>query len=462
MTLEELRKQLEAALEKRTSAHDAAMALIDGARGENRELNPEESAKLLEHRGAKKEQDSKIEELRTRISELEDEEKRDAAAAEVRKSLGVSEPRARVTREAPIYERRGRSWFADMRNAARNDGQAIERLMRNTRMTFEARAVDMTTTAGAGGEFAPPLWLIREWVKFLRPGRVTADLIGPRPLPAGVSSINLPKVAGGSATAVQATQGSAVQDTAMTTSSVSTGILTIAGQQTVSLQLLEQSGINFDDVILSDLAADYAKQFDTQVLTASAAAPWSGGGLANVSGAGAVTYTDASPAVAGAGKFYAKVANAIETVATTRFMDPTAIVMHPRRWAWVLAAFDSSNRPLVVPSGQGFNVAALSSGEVADENSMHAVGQMLGLPVYTDANIPTNLGAGTNQDVVYVLREADLYLYETELHQAQFDATYAGSLEMLFRVHAYAGFIANRYPSAICAINGTGLVTPSF
>jgi HK97 family phage major capsid protein len=424
---------------QRADLRAKGLAISDQATRENRNLTAFESAQ--------------IDSITAQIRSLDQQAKAGAAL------FGQA---ARVTSEPEPYSRAsGRSWFNDLREARRGNSQAGEMLARQTRQTLETRTVDLNTTAGTGGEFAPPLWQVDQFIRLARAARVTADVIGSRPLPKGVASVNLPKVSAGSAVAVQSTQGSSVQDTAATTTSVTSGIMTIAGQQTVSNQLLEQSGIPFDEVILGDLAAAYAVLLDTQVLTAAASAPWNGGGLANVASAGAVTYTQASPSVTGSGQFYSMVAKSIQTVVTTRYMQPTSIVMHPRRWAWILAAFDSQNRPLVVPDGGEFNPVAIADA-VDGRQAAIPVGRLLGLNVYTDANIPTNLGAGTNQDVVYVLREADLNLYESDVQALSFDATFAGNLETLFRVSGYAAAILNRYPSAICAINGTGLITPSF
>jgi HK97 family phage major capsid protein len=214
----------------------------------------------------------------------------------------------------------------------------------------------MTTVAAAGGSFAPPSWLVDQFIELARPGRVTADLLDHQPLPSGVSSINLPKISGGSSVSVQATQNSALSDTAMTTTSVSSGISLIGGKQIVSLQLMQQSGIPFDRVILGDLAADYAKQLDLQVLAGSG----TGGqlrGLINGVGVGSTIYTSATPKVSSAtaaDSFYNRIIGAATAIHTTRFRPATALVLHPNRWAWVLEALDSTTRPLVITEGASF------------------------------------------------------------------------------------------------------------
>src|SRR5204863_5499611 len=123
-----------------------------------------------------------------------------------------------------------------------------------------------------------------------RAGRITADLCRRLPLPGGTDSINLPKVLVGTATAEQ-TEANTVQKTDMTTTSVSGAVTTVAGQQVFSMQLLDQSPINFDEVIFQDLLADLAKQIDVYVLNKASI------GILNVSSIVSVSYTDASPTV---------------------------------------------------------------------------------------------------------------------------------------------------------------------
>lgn len=392
------------------------------------------------------------EDINTKQERLESwraQEEREQAVAAAQRQFGdgvVSEPN-------PVYRKKdlGVSFFRDLATGSKPtaDGytQARERLAQS-----QERAV-----GSSGNTFAPPLWLVDEFVKLARAGRTTADLCQQNDLPSGVSSINLPTVATGTTTAVQATQNTSVSNTDMTVSSVSSGITTISGQQQVSMQLLQQSGIPFDEVILGDLVASYAAQIDGQVIAGSGASGQLSG-ITTIAGTNAVTYTQASPVFAGSGQFYSQILNAIQAVYTNRFLAPDVIVMHPRRWNWVLAALDGQNRPLVVPNGPAFNQPAVTGGPAAEGYS----GTLAGIPVYVDPNIPTNGGAGTNQDEVFVMRREDLWLFESPLQSASFDATYANQATILFRVLAYSAFIPNRYPKAISIISGTGLVTPTY
>jgi len=370
-----------------------------------------------------------------------------------------SGPAIRIGSEPMLYRQHGEhSFFKDLARAhapGERDERALERLQQHRQQVdalaaaggLEGRA--LSRTDGAGGELVPPLWLVGEYVKLARAGRVTADLCRKLPLPPGTDSINLPKISTGTAVAEQ-TEGAAVQNTDAVTTSVSAAITTMAGQQVTSMQLVDQSPINIDEVLFADLMADLAKQVDAYVITKTAI------GILNVTSINAVTYTDASPTVP---ELYPKVADGIQQIHTNRFLPPQAHVMHPRRWAWHLAALDASNRPLVVPNAQGPQNAFAGMDDVRSEGS---VGTLQGLPVYVDANVPINLGAGTNEDRIITARFDDLLLWESVLRSRVLFETDANTLQVRFQVWEYLAFMGNRYPKAISVTSGTGLVTPTF
>lgn len=273
-------------------------------------------------------------------------------------------------------------------------------------------------------------------------------------LPAGTDSINVPKIATGTTVAVQATDNGAVSETDLTDAVVTCGVKTIAGMQDVAIQLLDQSPVAFDQVIFQDLMADYASKLDVQVINGSNGSGQVKG-ILSTSSPVAVTYTDTSPTV---GEFYGAVADTIQQVHTNRFLPPTVIVMHPRRWGWLLSARDNDGRPLVAASGPGVNGIATFGG-VSSEG---IVGEMLGLPVAVDANIPTNLGSGTNEDRVLVLRATDCVLYESAIRTRVLPDVGSGTLTVRLQVYGYLAFTSERQSKSVGIVSGTGLVTPVF
>lgn len=277
----------------------------------------------------------------------------------------------------------------------------------------------------------------------------------------GIASVNLPRVLTGTTAAIQTTQNTALSQTDMTTGAVSSGIVTIGGKQVVALQLLEQSGIPFDEVVLQDLAADYARQFDVQVISGTNANGQLNGvySFFSASGTQNVTWTQATPAVGGAGGLYAKIWQAAAQIETARYLPPDTIWMHPRRWNWILAASDAQNRPLVNPTATAYNVVAVNDMAMMSQG---VVGKIGSLDVITDANIPTNTGAGTNQDPILVGVRSDLRVWESPLRAETFEQPYADSAGVLFRVLSYSAAIPGRFTTSISVINGTGSVTPAF
>lgn len=430
-------------VEKRAVVQTAIDALVASAETDKREFTAEESDSFTAKIAEAKAIDARVAEL---DAATESRKAADAVAAKyVAPAVVVAEP--------AIYREGGaNSYFRDLYNATgKNDRNAIDRLVRNTKMTNEVRA--LTTTDGGAGDFVPPLYITESWIALARAGRITADLVTKQALPAGTDSISVPKVTGGSTVLSQATQGSAISNTDLTTSTVTSGVVTIAGGQTISQQLLDMSPINFDAVILQDLAHAYAAQLDSQVISGAGTSGTLKGILA-ASGTTSVTFTSASPTAA---LLYSKVAGAVATIHATRYLPPTHIVMHPRRWAFLLAAVDGQGRPLVVPTAQvnSFGVA----GGVVSEGP---VGTFVGLPVYTDANIPINLGAGTNEDRIIIFRASDSVLFEGTPKAEAMAQTYGANLQVLVRMYNYASFTAERIATSVAIISGTGLVTPSF
>jgi hypothetical protein len=82
---------------------------------------------------------------------------------------------------------------------------------------------------------------MNDYIALARAGRPTANLVQNQPLPPGTDSINVPTISTGTATAVQTADNQSVQETDLADASVSAGVKTIAGQQDVAVQLLEQS-----------------------------------------------------------------------------------------------------------------------------------------------------------------------------------------------------------------------------
>lgn len=90
------------------------------------------------------------------------------------------------------------------------------------------------------------------------------------------------------------------------------------------------------------------------------------------------------------------------------------------------------------------------------------VGHVLGMEAYTDPNIPTTLGAGTNQDVVLMFKRDDVWLWESPLRAESFRDTYADTNSVLFRCFGYLAMVPDRQLTSLGQLVGSGLTTPVF
>lgn len=498
--LEFLRKQLELLREKRAALKTELEGVIAAPKAEQRALNDDERAKIDAGTAELRKLGEQEDGLVAQIKDLEEDAKREQAAGTILAAAGQTGQQresggARVTYEPMTYSRHTQhqhSYFFDLARAQfRADTAAMERLQRHAaelrvelparEARREARAreqmdalgmqerwndrqraavfeqrVNPNRTDGQGGYFVPPLWLIDEYIELPRFGRALANAVRNLELPAGTDSINLPKVATGTATAAQTADGASVQSTDMTDTSVSASVYTVAGQQDVAMQLLDQSPApGFDVVTYTDLLADLALRQDVYVINGSG----SNGqptGVLNVSSPNAITYTDADPTLP---EMWVPWIKSVSQIFTNRKMPALATFVTPAIWYWACSQLDTTNRPLIIPLADGaFNPMALQTGAASEG----PVGRLTtGQWVILDGNIPSNLGGSTNETRIITLRTSDLFLWEGAIQTRALSEVLSGTLQVRFQCYRYAAFMGNRLSKAISIVSGTGMVPTS-
>lgn len=350
------------------------------------------------------------------------------------------------------------SFFVDAyRSTFRGDGEAAQRLQRHAVEVERNEGIEVSRDVGtsAFGALVVPQYLTELYAPLARAGRPVANTCMHLPLPDEGMTLNIPRGTTGTAAAAQASENDAVQETNFDETTLAVSVRTYAGQQDVSRQSLER-GRGIDMILFADLAADYATKLDAAVI-AGAGTSGTHLGITQVSSINAVTYTDASPTVA---EFWPKLHDAIQQINSGRYLPPSVIFMHPRRWGWIQAGLTTSF-PIAAQAGAPVNSVAVNQAVAYGQ----VVGQLAGLPVVTDANIPTNLGSGTDEDIVIVARAEDLLLWEQgdgAPRELRFEETNGGNLMTKLVVYGYSAFAGGRYPEAIATVGGTGLVAPTF
>lgn len=460
--LDNLRSIVLAKTADRRSLQTEMDSILEGALADGkRNLNETEETRFAEVRDAIRSLDSELDSLNEKVKTIESEarnrELRDAQAKELGLEVSKRETHIGGIREARTYREGGEhSFFADLyASQTRGDYRAAERLERHMQEARVEREVrDIGTSAVAG--MVPPKYLVDKVALLARAGRPFLNALDSMPLPAEGMSFVVPRETTG-ASADAKSEGSAFDETDIAVTDGTFRAELITAQQDISRALFERGGSVSDQLIFKSMDAAYHTKLDSIAINGSGTSPQHRGVL-NVSSIEAVAYTDASPTVA---ELHPKLADAAQRINANRFAAAEIIIMHPRRWGWITAALDSTGRPLA-----GFTTQApqnaIAFGKAAEYGQI--VGAWSNLPILTDANIPTNLGAGTNEDIIIVCRASDIYLWEQgdgDPVHFTFEQT-QGPEKVRLAVGGFSGFFAGSYPKSIATIGGTGLVTPTF
>lgn len=387
-----------------------------------------------------------------------DAESRTAAAAAVRPATPIIAGAYVRSEERTYNERNAREGTSIIRDAflakesPLSNPDAVERIQRHMR---EAAIETRDIASGALNGLIPPQYILDQAAILARSGRPFADLVPTYALPATGMTVFATRVTTGTGVNVQ-TENNQVQETDIVTTDLPVPVITIAGQQDISRQAVER-GLITDQLVFNDLFAAYAERLDLQLIQGTGSAAQHRGVL-SVSGIGLQTY--------GAGAvstFMSKLAGNMNDVASNRLRPATVVVMHPRRWHWLLSQADTQGRPLVTPATSltslpGMNLWA--DGMTGATGFVGTIGG--GLPVIVDPNVPTNLGTSTNEDRVIVTRIQDHVLWEEAPRVFSFEQALNPPASIRLAIYGVSAFTAGRYPAGTSVMTGTGLVAPSF
>jgi HK97 family phage major capsid protein len=352
----------------------------------------------------------------------------------VRDAINDSEFRTEVIRK-------GREHFrADESRARKFEGE------------LEARA--MSTSAGSGGQFVTPVYLVEDYAPWRQYGRVFIDQANHQDLPDYGMTVYIPAVQGPAGVAAQGGDNNGVTETDPTTGYLSSNLTTEAGQVTISQQLLDRAGpgIQFDRIVFDQLHRNYNKVINAAILTAALA---SAGTVANS--------TTPNTGALYAQALLSDVAKAqaqMETLDGT-VMSPTHFFATGTQWAFATTWVDSTGRPLLVPSANGpFNALAAAIGGSSVKPTPEGLTnyELIDVPVYKDNGIA--LSSGHQQMVLAHMPE--VYVWEGSLVTRSIPQTYAQNLSVLLQVYAYYTVIV-RYVNAVQSISGSAWAgTPSW
>jgi len=356
---------------------------------------------------------------------------------------------------------RGGNFSRDVLFAARGDGGAAARLARHAdemRGEFgldgprdqagsQQRAVGVANVAG----YVIPQYLTDEYAPVARSGRPLADAMRPETLPETGMVAYISRGTTGTSVTDQAAEATVASETDWDDTLDTLNVRTYSGAQTISYQA-EQRGIQVVDTILSDLFRAASSNLDSQLVNLATI------GLDAV--ATAVTYTDGTPTFAELYPKFGEALSGIETALLDQASTEQFFVMHPRRWWWLNAATTAVWPALSQPGFPDHNLGV----NYAERYGAGFRGLLPnGAPAVVTSNVPTNKGAGTNEDRIYGVDRQHAILLE-EASGARYiraDARLAKNLQFDLVVYGFYAHTFARIPHAR-GIQGTGLITPTF
>lgn len=371
---------------------------------------------------------------------------------------------ARVGREERTYRQdsdpHGQQFLNDVcRQFLFNDVDANERLSRHSREErverpqYAQRAAGDATTVNWAG-LTVPQYLTQMVAPATAALKPLIDNANMHQLPPDGMSLNISRVTTPSSAGNQATELTAVSATSLDDTLLTVPVLTAAGSQNVSRQAVER-GTGIEETTTMDLMRRVATSMDSQFINAA-----TNGLLATGQ---TTTYTDASPTPQLLYPNLFKAESLLEQ-ALLGVAVPDAVVMHSRRWNWFVSSLGSS-WPLI----GGSNVASQSGGIVTSNEYGSGVRGILpnGLRVIVDNNLPTNLGAGTNQDPILVVATQELHVWTDPNAPVLIRAEQPNAANLGVLLVAYSYWAASpgtglgRYANNPGIINGTGTIAPA-
>lgn len=203
---------------------------------------------------------------------------------------------------------------------------------------------------------------MNEFVTTSIDGRPAVDAISKGVLPASGMSFTIPKLSTAPTIDSDSTQGEALGGTEMASTYITVDVKKAAGLQTISWELLDRSSPAFYDELIKELNYAYAKATDKATVAAFVASGTQASTqAATIAGLKAYISKEVPAAYAAAGKFARN------------------LVINTAWWETIMAADDTTNRPLFMASNPQNNPGNISGQSI--------VGDVLGLNTFVDPHM---------------------------------------------------------------------------
>jgi HK97 family phage major capsid protein len=315
------------------------------------------------------------------------------------------------------------SFFGDLLRSRMDGDQEAA-----TRLTEHHRAL---TSSSAGTGILPPKWLT-EYAGAARQTRRVADRVRKIGLGQDPRPITLPKQTAPTSVATQSSEGSATSFTDAFTSGVDTVTpATIVGGQKVSRQLLDAASPAIDELIYTDLMADYDSKVEARVVLSMVTAA----GTATTAYATEAAYTTAVTVTATGVPFVKDLRKCATSVRNLRKLPADIVIAAVSRYGSWLDITDTQGRPLI-PVAEYNPVNAAGTGSVASD------GRILGMDIVATDGIAYQ----TYPESIVCARSQDTILFESGMLRFRYEEP-DGPETIRLGVWGYVG-VVTRYAGA--------------
>jgi hypothetical protein len=258
---------------------------------------------------------------------------------------------------------------------------------------------------------------------------------------------------GGIGTGVQAADGGAVPYRDPTEGTVKAIIQTLAVNLDVSLQLIDQSPVPFDQTYGQDIAEDFAMLLDGQLLlgdgTAGQVPGLISGGTFSAANQLLLQSTNNASSQTWAyngsgfqGSAHQMTAQLYSKLSRARGLPPTHWVVNPDVWAIISGSADSQNRPLVEPGRQGKFLHGLPI--IEDNNLVSSFGGGTAPSIGVSAGVVSPTGGTGTYAPILLGRWSDLVYFTGEPRVQVMQDVLAGSLQVRYAVRQYIAAMPSR------------------
>jgi HK97 family phage prohead protease len=329
----------------------------------------------------------------------------EAVVTEVPAAETVEASRQTIKASAPYITSAVRSPIQSMGGYALHSIKA--KLGDDDSALYVRAAADSTSTNPA---FNPQQYLTNLFVSNTNFGRAAVDACTKAVLPSAGFTINVPTLINPTQTPplVSATAESAAPaDQGMTSAYQSYTVQKYAGQQTISLELIERSDPIFMDQLMIQLERAYLLATDAAVIAALVANGTNATATAN-SAAGLISYLSKESAATYAGtSYFAK-----------------NVVIGSGTWAAAMGYTDTTGRPI-------FNTTTPmnSAGQIGNSSIR---GNLLGLDAYVDVNAVATAGANNS---AFVIAPEAVTVFESAT--AMFSVNVVSSMSVNLAIYGY-------------------------